>query len=342
MLDAALVTTTIQVPRLLELHRAIAAAIPIYVVGDLQSPDDEINSLCAELGNAYYYSAADQARLGYESSEVLGWRCPGRRSIGFLEAVRHGADVIVSIDDDNLPMDDRYFEQFLSVLAVPFSGLQVTAPTGWVDPGDFLDPPVRHRGFPHELWHDRPPVSLGYQVGRRVGVAAGLWLGDPDTDAVSRMATRPRCLGASPACLAGFVADNNCFAPFNSQNVAFVRELLPLMVMHSGVGRYDDIWASFIAQRVMREFEMVVHYGQPLVWQDRNDHDPVSDLAAELFGLRNTMEFTRYLNSIQLPRTSIVEAATELYRSLRPTKWSSAGIVDLGEAWLRDAIRVLA
>jgi hypothetical protein len=338
----ALVTTTIYLPRVLEWYRAIGPDVPFFVIGDQQTPHDEVRRFLDGLGNARYYSDEDQRKLGYECSELLGWRRPARRSIGMLEAVKEGARAIVTIDDDNIPLNRGYFDDFSRVLSQPFDGLRASHSDGWFDVGPFLVPPVHHRGFPQALWHTTGQPSFSHVLGARVGVAAGLWLGDPDVDAALRLTTAPQCLGVSPVADSGFVVDSTGYSPFNSQNTAFVRDLLPAMVMMGPVGRYDDIWAAYLAERVMREFELAVHYGRPLVWQERNPHVVLGNLTLELQGMRDTLAFTRALDEADIGTSDIVSATARLYEHLGSAGWQDTGIVELGHAWVRDAERALS
>lgn len=39
-------------------------------------------------------------------SNLIGWNCIQRRNIGYIEAYKRGADIIASIDDDNIPYDN--------------------------------------------------------------------------------------------------------------------------------------------------------------------------------------------------------------------------------------------
>lgn len=156
----ALVMPTVHIPAVLQWYRRMEPDMPIFVIGDEQTPDEEVCRLLQGIGSAQYYSVEAQQRLGYETCELLGWRHPGRRSIGFLEAVREGADIIVSADDDNFALDDGYFKTFNRLVGSTFHGLEMTSPGGWVDAAWFLNPPVHHRGFPHQLWDpfDAPVV----------------------------------------------------------------------------------------------------------------------------------------------------------------------------------------
>lgn len=342
MSGLALATTTIQVPGVLARYREIGPGVPFFITGDRQSPHEDIRRFCEEIGNAVYYSAAGQEQLGYACSDLIGWRNTGRRNLAMLEAARHGADAIVMIDDDNIPVDDRYFTALEeALLGASFSGLELTGDGGWADPGVLMAPPVRHRGFPHELWHPVKAPVFGHASGVRAGVAAGLWLGDPDVDAVTRIATAPSCMGVSAVADAGCVLRPGTYAPFNSQNTAFRTELLPAMVMQSPAQRYDDIWASFIAERVMRDTGWVVRYGQPYVWQQRNAHRLSRDLSRELRGMSETLEFCAELDGAQIPEgADAASAAKAVFLHLAHGRWADIG--NLGLAWLGDIKKATA
>ena len=84
----------------------------------------------------------------------------------------------------------------------------------------------------------------------------------------------------------GVVVDLHTHTVFNSQNTAVIRELIPAWFMMPGVGRHDDIYASLIVQRVARERGYHVHFGPPFTYQQRNEHNLVTDLRAEIDGWR--------------------------------------------------------
>lgn len=336
----ALVMPTIHAPTVLKLYRRMELAMPIFVVGDEQTPDEEVRGLLNGIGSAHYYSAEDQRRLGYESCDLLNWRHPGRRSIGYLQAIREGADIVVSADDDNFAIDNDYFKTFERLVGGTFDGLEMGSPGRWVDATWFLDPPVHHRGFPHQLWHPfNAPVARS-TAGARIGVAAGLCLGDPDIDAVTRMVKKPTCMGASAVADAGFVVDPSCYSPFNSQNTAFLRELLPVLLMLTPYGRFDDIWCSYVAERVMREHGYVVHYGRPYVWQQRSEHSLIRDLAVEIEGMEATLRFVSCLEDAPLVGDSILDDTARLYEHMAKSEFSR--VAELGKAWVRDAGKVLS
>lgn len=114
---------------------------------------------------------------------------------------------------------------------------------GWFNAGDFMEPPVYHRGFPYNLRHERINNQITFARSDKVGIAAGMWFGDPDIDAMERITNRPIVRQFSEILHKGIALENTHYSPVDSQNTAYVRELAPLMMVLVGVGRYDDIWA---------------------------------------------------------------------------------------------------
>ena len=335
----ALVVTTVKVPSALEYYRDIERAAPFYVVGDEQAPDREIRAFCDRI-DATYLSAADQRKLGYACSGLLRWRDPARRSVGCLEAARDGAGVVIVADDDNLPLDGRYFADHAAALDGPFTGLTLEGRAGWADPWALLAPRVRHRGFPLQLWDPPRPASLGWACGLRPGVNAGMVLGDPDIDATERITSHPAVMGASAVADAGVALRPGTYAPFNQQDIAFRRELLPVMCMLSPAGRPADIWCAYLAERVMAVTGWCVRYGRPYVWQERNEHDLAEDVALEVRGYRETLAFAAALGEAVIPAgADVTGAARAVHEHLARTSW--ADVAALGLAWLEDCEAVL-
>src|SRR5689334_21384192 len=74
----------------------------LIVVGDKKTPHD----LYKNLPNCLYLSPEFQETNYPELSEAIGWNCIMRRNIGFIEAYKRGADIVASIDDDNIPYEN--------------------------------------------------------------------------------------------------------------------------------------------------------------------------------------------------------------------------------------------
>ncbi|HLP78744.1 MAG TPA: hypothetical protein VK327_17715, partial [Candidatus Paceibacterota bacterium] len=152
----ALITTTIFVPKVLERFRQLGPDASIIVAGDKKTPHAETRRFVESLGKAVYLSDADQTEMGYECSEIIGWNKIMRRNLALLEAIRQRPDIIISIDDDNLPLGDDYFGEMQSILGRPYSGIMASSPDNWFNIGSLLSPVIWHRGFSYE--HRRPAV----------------------------------------------------------------------------------------------------------------------------------------------------------------------------------------
>jgi hypothetical protein len=322
MTKVALVLTTINTPKVLELYRAKDDRLvqwrgPVeptkfFVAADERTPQ-EAYQLCADISDCEIYSPDRQRELGYECSALIPFNSIQRRNIALLEAVKWGADLIVNIDDDNACLGDYFYETRINLMN-SFSGIEASSQTGWFDPGALLVPQTKHRGFPIAIKADTvyQPVTQA-----KVGVAAGLCLGDPDIDAVTRIATAPIIHSVSQLGEAGVVTDpRETKTVFNSQNTSFIRQLAPAMFMMPFCGRYDDIYASLICQRIMREHGLHVHFGKPFVWQQRNQHNLLNDLRIEIDGMERIEKFADFLNACIMPSTSDIENLRWIYRAL--------------------------
>jgi hypothetical protein len=338
-LRTALLTTTINVPRVLERYRELDHDAAIIVAGDRKTPHADARKFVSRLGNALYLSDEDQSKLGYESSEIIGWNKIMRRNIALLEAIRQKPDIIISIDDDNLPLGGNYFDEMRAILGRPYSGIMAASPNGWFNIGALLSPAVWHRGHSYDHRQPAAPFQLKPVTGQCVGVAAGLWLGDPDIDAMERITNQPTVLQMSDALCGGVVVEPKNYSPFNSQNTGFITELAPLMMVWLGVGRYDDIWASYAAERVMRETGHVVHYGKPYVWQERNPQNRWKNLKDEILGMEHTPQFCRDLDAMDLGDGDVVEKLERLYHELQGKAYIPPAALELGLAWVRDVRR---
>jgi hypothetical protein len=71
------------------------------VVGDTKTPHAEYERLDC------IYLHPDNQELRYpELSKIIGWKTIQRRNIGFVYAYEHGATVVATVDDDNIPYDN--------------------------------------------------------------------------------------------------------------------------------------------------------------------------------------------------------------------------------------------
>lgn len=327
----ALCTTTIHVPHALKLLRKCSPDVMFFIAGDRKSPDLEITRMLEDVPNHYYFGV--DWHHSWSCQKLIGENTLARRNIAFLEALKWKADIVIAWDNDNIPFSVDYFNRFAWAIGHSFHGLRVSSPKGWFDPGHLLVPQTSHRGYPA---HIKRKMEVGHVENAKVGVVAGLVLGDPDIDAVTRIATSPDIQQVTEIGRVGAVVDLHNWTVFNSQNTAVIRELVPAWLMMPNVGRHDDIYASLIVQRVARERNLHVHFGQPFTYQQRNAHDLIADLRAEISGMENVVKLADLLDSIFLKGRSVIEDTRIIYETLLHCAFLPEQSVRAGLAWLED------
>jgi hypothetical protein len=313
-----LVTTTINIPVLLRDYAENALRyghedLDIIVVGDRKNPP-ETTAFCQSLHPlcpcTYLDIPAQQSYLaGFPDLwDHIPFDCIQRRNIGMLMAYRNGADVVITIDDDNFVTNQDFAG--LHAVVGQYRELPLYASTsGWLDVCAFLqaDDGVRfyHRGYPRKMrWIEPEHFITTHRATRRTAVNAGFWLDNPDIDALTRMERQPVVRGFQPSWSGNIGLEPGTWSPFNSQNTALMREVIPAYFLSPYVGRYDDIWASYIVNRIAGHFGDVISFGEPLVRQQRNPHDLWKDLDVERNGMVLTDDFCATLRSIPLTGAS--------------------------------------
>lgn len=330
----------------------------VIVVGDRRG-DADVGAWCAELAgeglpvvHVGVQRQLDVLRRARRLRPFLRWNSIQRRNLGFLLAAELSSDVVVSVDDDNVPVIGDYLRHHL-VVGTRGAFPAVASGSGWFNVGEFLTcsppVPVRHRGFPLGRAGDGGGFESTRAEGRIV-VNAGLWTGDPDIDAVTRIALRPVASAVTPPYgERPTVLHPSTWCPFNSQNTAVARDALPacfLWGMGERVGpavidRYDDIFMSYFARRLIDHFGDLVAYGPPVVEQVRNEHDLLADLIGETPGMRLTDELVDLLRSTPLTETTYHGAARELVDRLQQAfVLLGDGRADDQTFWLRSLAAV--
>lgn len=334
-------TTTIHIPTVLARYREIGPDVEIIVAGDVSGPQDEIAAFCEGIG-ARYLGPQEQEALGPASSPIVGFRSIQRRNYALLAAIQSGADVLLSVDTDNEPCVPDYFGELRETFGVTTT-LTTESDNGWFNIGDYAGDDYIVRGYPLSLWQDGRDNRTG-GMGGPIGVFSSLIFGDPDIGAIERLRLAPQVTDY----VVGMEVINprDTWAPVNSQCTAWRRELAPLAFVLPGVGRYDDIWAGLIAQRVLEATDYCVAFGFPAVRQDRHAHDLLADLAAEMHGMRHTETFVALLKEARVcSNASVLDnlaGVVDYLRLAAPDEVLPQQTKRFLAAWLEDVTAVLA
>ena len=324
----ALITTTINVPTVLSLYRKLGPDVHFFVAVDRKTPDAAMDFL-HELPNTRICQG-DQ----YKCSELISWDNDSRRNIALLEAVKWGADIIFSCDDDMIPLGLDFFSQIERVLSIPYYGLQVSAPsTQWVDVGAFTFPQFPQRGLPV---YAPAPHAFSFATDVAIGAMQGIILGVPDTNA-EESALDPFVRSVDDILRNGFVVHSESKAVFNSQITAFRRELAPCFAQYyNWQKRNTDILASLVMRRVMRELALRTYFGPPFAFHARNPAFRSTDYENERPGMEIIERFSECLDQTILPPGSVVKQTRHLYEALNATGLVSDEMLACVEAFLED------
>lgn len=291
----AIVLTTINVPNnILEfVEKANGEWLPI-VVGDLKTPHDEVEKIC-RAAHGVYLSPEKQMTLGFSHAAAIPWNCYDRKNIGYLFALREGAEIIYSTDDDNYPPEhwDSYVRLGKQSIEVVHSDSQ------WWNCCSLGDARITPRGYPVWLFRD----ESNYQFNKKdadVAVQVGLWLDDPDVDAMTRLICNPVVTSYIDKDVA---LEIGTMCPYNSQNTFISREMMPAHMLwccaRTSFYRYDDIFAGYVGQVIGWHYGKTVKFGRPILHQTRNPHDPIKDLKSEIGGMECQRDFLSILRSIE-------------------------------------------
>jgi hypothetical protein len=336
-LRTAVVLTTINIPEVVKgyvdnARRYSHSDIGLIVIGDLKTPHEAarqvLEGVRADGFAAEYWDIEAQQRWLRrfpKLEEMIPYNSDNRRNLGFLIALERGAESIICTDDDNFAVPSEDFFGAHGVVGETVETKAVNSSNGWFNPCSLLefDPPVPvySRGYPFgRRWQD----ELAFSVERgRVVANMGLWLGDPDIDAVTRLALPVRSLGLKSK--QQVMLGKDCYMPINTQNTAVHRDAMPtfyfvlqgIEIDGMAMDRYGDIWAGLFLNKAASHIGDRITVGGPLVQHTRNQHDLLRDLRNELWGMLITEDLIPYMEAMPLRARTYCGAYREMAEGLR-------------------------
>ena len=331
MTKTTIVTTTIRVPTFLaayadNIRQNECADVDFIVVGDMKSVVGT-REFCQTIPNCEYLGIADQEDYLQQFPKLLAhipYGSVSRRNIGILKAYEQGADVVITLDDDNLLADPDPIKAH-GIVGTTVDIPRVEASTGWYNVCDHLTEESNvefyHRGFPGKHRWEYTEICNRVMLSPVV-VNAGLWLGNPDVDAVTRL-ERPLNTISGGGC---FSLAPGTWSPFNCQNTALARKVIPAYFMSPRIGRHDDIFASYVVTRLAEHFGDVISFGAPLSNHQRSPHDLWKDLDAERWGMHGTDQFCDLLRGIKLNAATYHDGFGQIINELKKHVWIGEGL----------------
>ncbi|CAF1040508.1 unnamed protein product [Adineta steineri] len=287
----------------------------LVLVADISTPKDWSHPNCV------FLSIESQRRLLLEIHDTIPYRHYGRKIIGYLYAIRHGAKIIYETDDDNelisgieeqvltfqeistsnkayfLPATPQEMNTFDSkpFLGRAIFGTSTSANTTnnltmegqiTVNPYHYFGQPnIWPRGYPLRLVGDNISISISLSTVRPL-IQQGLANGDPDLDAIFRLtqSDRHKRIDIQFQEKPPVAVSHGLLVPFNSQNTLFHYDAFwALWLPVTTTFRVCDIWRGYFVQRLLWELtpQATLTFHSPSVLQLRNPHNYIRDFEEE-------------------------------------------------------------
>ena len=324
------VITTIQEPT--DCVKKLAAVWPgneIIIAGDRKGPFEFGLAQCRLL------DINSQTSGAWKLSKILPERHYARKNLGYLEAMKAGADCIYETDDDNEPL------QGWQVRTQHCKSRQIQG-EGWYNVyREFTASNIWPRGLPLNKIRRDQVVRATNPNEVLSPIQQGLANGSPDVDAIWRLVLDldddfvfEAKLGQESVRL-----QKGLWCPFNSQSTWWWPSAFALMYLPSYCSfRMTDIWRSFVAQRCLWEmgFELVFHGAEVL--QKRNPHDAMKDFSDEIPGYEQNAGIAECLGALTLKtgEDAVCENLQKCYRALVSDGYYPEKELKLVEAWCED------
>ena len=328
--------------------------VTIFVIGDHKTPRQVWETAeksrsqgfrveCPELAEQEEFLA----RIG-TPQDFIPYDSDNRRNVGFLMALERGCEVLISIDDDNfcLPATDFFGEHH--VVGSLGNDNRIMSSDGWFNICSLLRGPegtaVFPRGFPYSA--QSTPRTVEFARGESplpIAMNAGLWLDEPDVDAVYRLCCRPKIAAFEGSSV---LLGPDVWSPINTQNTALTREAaLTYYYVRMGfplkglsIDRFGDILSGYLTQKCIKHIGHGVRVGTPIVDHRRTPHNLFKDLYHELAGIVLLEEFIPWLQETRIEGRSYLEAYESLAGQIGEAAARFTGFIwdDGGREFLRE------
>ncbi len=345
----AIVATTIFEPKFLAgFQQSVETAgrldeVTVYVIPDHKTPSSVAEAAAAARDQGFRVhcpSLTEQdaflKRVG-APTDFIPYNSDNRRNVGFLMALEAGCEVLISIDDDNFALPGEDFVGGHHVVGGLSQDPQVRSSDRWFNICSLLacdvGANVFARGFPYAAQRAARTVNLDPDAAAvPVAMNAGLWLDEPDVDAVYRLCRRPKITGfPGPSVILG----PDVWSPINTQNTALTRAAaLTYYYVRMGfhlqglkIDRFGDILSGYLTQKVVKQMGHGIRVGSPVLDHRRTPHNLFKDLYHELAGIVLIEEFVPWLQDVKLSGSTPMEAYAALSEAMTAMASQPRGFV---------------
>ncbi|EYC36624.1 hypothetical protein Y032_0873g2804 [Ancylostoma ceylanicum] len=294
----------------------------LVVVADRKTPPDW------HYDNVHFLSMDYQQKLHFRLSVVSPENSYTRKNIGYLYAIKNGAEWIYDTDDDNKPyakgLQQFEFKNFTAGLCYRKNTNGNNTMHKLFNPYRFFgNPGMWPRGFPleHLKNHTNGKKRLCLCSSMRTpAVQQGLVHKDPDVDAIYRLLYADKETGLNERFnefTPPIVLNSGTYSPWNSQNTLFHRNAFFTLFLPVSVAfRVTDIWRSYFAQKLLHLVGERIGFYPVNAIQFRNAHDYLADFEQEIDVYLKSGKFVDFLEEWQCYSNDIANCTVELAEQL--------------------------
>lgn len=296
------VVTTIYKPSLAIERAANMKGWCLVIVADTKTPSHYLESAgLMNRSNVVFFSVEDQQHNAEQATHVgaLTRATPyqhfARKNLGYLYAIRQGANFIFDFDDDNIvklsPHNDETVINIIPNDAMVQDVRVVVVGPHVLNPYPLMNTSLANswpRGFPLESIQNVSMQGIIVEETstqtvpmHKVGVIQFCADSNPDIDAIHRL-VKPLPMNFDPNAKPLLVPSHHAFVPYNAQATIHTYPTLWATLLPSTVpGRVSDIWRSYFAECLFRDLDLAVVFAPPAIEQIRNAHNYLADMKAE-------------------------------------------------------------
>ena len=332
----------------------------LVIVGDKKTPQKYDTGWIPGIGNkaVVFLNEKEQTKLKSRFVEAIPWNHFGRKNIGYLYAIAHGAEVIWDFDDDNML---KYFIEGAAPDGAPSLNTAVPSPPSihallpdshshpTLNPYPFLGAeslPSWPRGLP--LVDIKVKKCSNFTLKdvkvdtESIGVLQSLADHQPDLDAIYRITMPNPFFFKRNNETKPLLVPKQVLTPYNAQaTLHFKKSFWGLLLPCTVHGRVSDIWRSYFSQRLF--WQTNLRFGflpRPLVVHQRNDHNNLGDLNGEQDLYMKSEHLVKFLGSWRGTGNTLPELIEELWVSLYEHDYIGAKDVELVQLWLNSLIAI--
>lgn len=323
------VITTINPPgKFLEnFFETIGSDYRLIVVGDEKTPSGW------DRENVDFLSLEHQQDEFFDLSALMPRNHYSRKNIGYLYAIRAGAEKILETDDDTF-----FYPDALQLIDESCGVFDLKC-DGWVN--------VYRHFYRDLLWPRGLPLdkirSFG-NIERSNGkketsfpVQQFVIDGDPDVDAIQRLVHPGEYYAHKER--VKIVLSGGAYTTFNTQCTLYDRDAYHLLYLpHHCSFRMTDIWRSLVAQVVLHHFDCALLYRSPISFQERNDHCLMDDFRQEVDGYlhNDTILWKLIDHAKEVSSACPIKLAEKLWKKLVDDFYVSKEEYELIEEWFDE------